>query len=232
MNYRSSILRDPLSDLFGGGGGSNSTATTTNQQVGAEGNSGPVFGAITIKGNSAKSAATISKSKAAKKPSTGGAIFTSQGSPANAPSTGGGAGPAGDTNDTSTGAGNLEINVTTSDVNADNNLATTAQGSILAQNELAENSIAAQNTLAQDTLTVSANLASKALDFASSTQGSLEQNASDTLQAGQNFAALNDGANPQPLVSPTGGAAVNTKTTNLLLMASIAVTVILIFKKP
>lgn len=198
------------------GGGSSSTASTTNQQVGAEGNSGPTFGAITVSKNTA-STKTTKAGKAPKAP---------KGSAAQAPSA--------DSGDVAS-AGNLSITTTTSDAQADQNLATTAQGSILAQNQLASAALDEQNQLALATLATASGIAGSSFQLAESSQASSAQNSSDVAQAGENLAAIGIGTQQaSALISPTGGAATqtNSKATNLLLLASIAVTVILIFKKP
>lgn len=214
MKFHQTILFDPLSDLFGGGG-SSSSATTTNQQVGAEGNSGPVFGAITIKGNKASN----TKSKKA----TG-----SKGSTAQAPSTSTSGLPGVDTST----AGNLNISVVSGDTVAEQNTTTIAQGSIQSQNDLAMASIAAQNSLAESVLGVANNIAGASFGFASQTQTQLAQNVSDTMQAAQNLAAV--GVAPQDagsLISPTGGVAVQSGgITNFLLLAGIVVGVLALMK--
>lgn len=206
---------------------SSTQASTTNQQVGAEGNQGPVFGAITIKGN--KSASTKTKT------SSGGSGGHSAESMALNPSAGNGT-PGNVTSST----GNLNISVVSSDVNADNNLASIAGESILAQNNLANNSMVAQNNLALSALGTASQLASASLGLAEQSESQSQNNAMQLAsmsnasansieQAGENFAALNDGADPNGVVAPISQD--NGKLTNILIVASIAVTVLLLFKK-
>jgi hypothetical protein len=218
---------------------SSTTAQETNQQVGAEGNSGPVFGAITIKGNKAS---TTKQTKAQKK-----AAKAAAASPASTPSAGDAS--AGDA--LSSGAGNLNISVVSSDVNADDNLASIAGESIVAQNNLATNSIAAQNNLAITsegdntnlagysiaaqnnlalaTLGQAGQLASASLALASQSETQSNTSANNVAQAGENFAALSSGANPNALISPTGGVAAQ-NSNDWVWLAVLAVAALLILK--
>jgi len=230
------ILLDPLSSLLGGGG-SSSSATTSNQQVGAEGNSGPVFGAITLKGNSAKSNASNSRGggkgrgrKGASASATASAVPMTAGTATASPQ----AAPA------SSGSGNLNISVVSGDSVAEQdnaNISSTsissanqlATASIGAQNALATNSIIAQNNLAGAVVGLAQDVSHQAFQFAGQSQQLASDNANNVLQSGNNFAGLYDGGNPNGIISPVSTPPAQ-NTTNVLLLIGAVIAGIALFE--
>jgi hypothetical protein len=124
------------------GDSSSSTSSATNEQVGAEGTSGPVFGAITTKGGTVStstrntaSATTKSTAKTVKGTTSAKGGKKSKNS-ATTGSTAASVAP--DTTSGGAGSGNVNISTTTSDPQAIASITQVSEGSIAAQNELAQ----------------------------------------------------------------------------------------------
>jgi hypothetical protein len=141
-----------ISDIFGGGGSTSSTSatTTTQQQVGAEGNLGPTFGAITTHGgavttkNTAKAKTKATATTTAK--ATKGAKKAASTAPVSASES---AATAGQTASGGGGSGNVNISTTTTDPETIAMLQQVAEGSIAAQNELAQGALNLATTTLQ-----------------------------------------------------------------------------------
>lgn len=221
---------------------SSSTATETNQQVGAEGNTAPVFGAITTKGNKASSTSTATsggRGSAASRnrrigSTAGSGTSTSSEAAGTTPASGGGGGAS--AAPALSGSGNVQLNLTSSDTQADTNLTTIAEGSIVAQNELANNSIAAQNALAGATLQVANNALADSFGFAVTAQQAASNATTQSLQAAgqayagaeqtsQNFGAVEAGGNPNLIAQPIDTGSGLT-TSQWLLIAGVVASLI------
>jgi hypothetical protein len=244
MNFRPNILRNPLSDLFGGGGGSQSTASTTNQQVGAEANSGPVFGAISTKGGAIKQTQSNKTTRAETKAANQAARSAKNNpSSATAPETmtataapsvdmsQSATGPS--TSDAGGGSGNVNISVVSGDSVAEQHTTDIATTSITNSNTLAGASIDAQNKLALAALGTASNISALSFGLAAQSSAQSAQNSSDVAQAGQNLAAIGIGTQAaEDLISPTGGEAVQQPNYSKLILAlSVAGFLVTLFKE-
>jgi hypothetical protein len=121
-----------------------------------------------------------------------------------------------------------------SDVNADNNLATVAGQAITANTITANNALGLAGGVAGNSLTVANNALGQALDFAEMETTQSNEVANNATQAGENFAALASGANPNNVAQPTQtitGTGSDGFTT-LLLIAGVLIAAVTLFKSP